>query len=187
MMRPFMLSRMAGTRMVAAPRAAMFPLVRAFHSAMPLFNQTAAAAAAAAAAAVPLTAAPLAAAPTALPDLTPLKLSPPDSLYALLRVHTRPFLVTKGDLVALPYNVKQASVGDKLTFDDVTTIGNSQFTYHQAGGIDPQLYEITGVVVDKTKKQLTQRIVKQKRQRGYRRAINKSPYTVVRISELRLL
>ncbi|ODQ78125.1 hypothetical protein BABINDRAFT_168699 [Babjeviella inositovora NRRL Y-12698] len=119
-------------------------------------------------------------------DLTPLKLSPSASLYATIKVHGRQFLVTEGDIINLPYNVKEADIGDKLHLNDVVTIGNRDFTYHQSEGISQDLYKISCTVIEKTKKQLSKRIIKQKRTREYRRAFNKSPYTVVRVNELKL-
>lgn len=58
-------------------------------------------------------------------DLTPLKLS--NELYAIFRIHNRPYLVTKGDTVTLPFKLKQAEIGDILNLEDVTTIGSRNY------------------------------------------------------------
>ncbi|QEU62533.1 Mrpl49 [Kluyveromyces lactis] len=116
-------------------------------------------------------------------DLTPLKLS--NELYAVFRIHNRPYLVTEGDKVILPFKLKQAEVGDVLNLTDVTTIGSRNFKLVDEP-IDPSLYTIKATVLEKTKRPLRVREVTKRRNRKVRHAVNKADLTILRISELKV-
>ncbi|KAG7731132.1 hypothetical protein KL948_003412 [Ogataea haglerorum] len=119
-----------------------------------------------------------------VPDLTPLKYE--QNLYASLRVHNRPYLVTKGDEMILPFRLKNAEVGDVLNFHDVTTIGSRNYTYNLSGSIDPSIFTIKAVVVEKTKKPMYVKEITKRRNRHTRHVKVKHDYTVLRVSELKL-
>lgn len=116
-------------------------------------------------------------------DTTPLKLS--NELYAIFKIHNRPYLVTKGDKVFLPFKLKQAEVGDILNLTDVTTIGSRNYKIVDYP-LDPSLYTIKATVLEKTKRPLRIREITKRRNRKVRHAINKSDITVLRISELKM-
>ncbi|CAM9010829.1 unnamed protein product [Wickerhamomyces anomalus] len=118
-----------------------------------------------------------------LPDLSPLKLS--NELYAVVRVHGNPFLVTEGDIMNLPYHLKTADVGDVLHFTDVTTIGTRNFTYANEP-VDPRLVSIKAVVIEKTKNPMTIKEVTKRRNRRVRHAISKRHKTRLRVTEIKL-
>ncbi|AGO13238.1 AaceriAFR091Wp [[Ashbya] aceris (nom. inval.)] len=116
-------------------------------------------------------------------DLGPLRLA--NDLYAVFRIHNRPYLVTKGDQVILPFKLKQADVGDVLHLNDVTTIGSRNYKLVDHP-IDPSLYSLQATVIEKTKRPLRVREVTKRRNRRVRHALNKADLTILRISELRL-
>lgn len=116
-------------------------------------------------------------------DLTPLKLE--GDIYAVIKVHNNPFLVTEGDKVILPYNLKHAQVGDVLDFHHVTTLGSRNYTFTDEV-IDPSLYTIKAVVLEKTKLPMRVTKVTKRRNRKVRHAISKPERTILRITELKL-
>lgn len=116
-------------------------------------------------------------------DTTPLKLS--NELYAILRVHNRPYLVTIGDRVILPFKLKQAEVGDVLNFNDVTTIGSRNYKLVD-DPIDPSLFTLKATVLEKTKRAFQIREVTKRRNRKVRHAKSKGDLTILRISELKI-
>ncbi|QLG74778.1 hypothetical protein HG535_0H01040 [Zygotorulaspora mrakii] len=116
-------------------------------------------------------------------DTTPLKLS--NELYAILRVHNRPYLLTLGDKLVLPFKLKQAEVGDVLDFNDVTTVGSRNYKLVD-DPIDPSLFSLKAVVLEKTKRAFQVREVTKRRNRKVRHAKSKGDLTVLRISELKL-
>ncbi|AMD19342.1 HBR441Cp [Eremothecium sinecaudum] len=116
-------------------------------------------------------------------DVTPLKLS--NELYATFRIHNRPYLVTKGDKVYLPFNLKQGEIGDVLHLKDVTTIGSRNFKIVDEP-LDPSLFTLTATIVEKTKLPYKVKEVTKRRNRRVRHAISKPCLTVLRISELKI-
>lgn len=116
-------------------------------------------------------------------DLAPLKLS--NELYAIFKIHERPYLVTKGDKVILPFKLKEANVGDILNLTDVTTIGSRNYKLVD-NPIDKSIYSLKAVVLEKTKRAYQVREVTKRRNRRVRHAVNKADQTVIRISELKV-
>lgn len=116
-------------------------------------------------------------------DITPLRYS--NELYAAFRVHNRPYLVTLGDKVVLPFKLKQADVGDILNLNDVTTIGSRNYQLID-NPIDPKLFTLKATVLEKTKRAFQIREVTKRRNRRVRHAKNKADLTVLRITELKV-
>ncbi|GAV56010.1 hypothetical protein ZYGR_0AZ01820 [Zygosaccharomyces rouxii] len=116
-------------------------------------------------------------------NITPLKYS--NELYAVFRIHNRPYLVTLGDKVILPFKLKQADVGDVLNLNDVTTIGSRNYQLID-NPIDTKLFTLKATVLEKTKRAFQIREVTKRRNRRVRHAINKADLTVLRISELKV-
>ncbi|AET40721.1 mitochondrial 54S ribosomal protein bL21m Ecym_6345 [Eremothecium cymbalariae DBVPG len=116
-------------------------------------------------------------------DVAPLKLS--NELYAIFRIHNRPYLVTNGDKVILPYKIKDAEVGDILNLEDVTTIGSRNYKIVDYP-LDPSLYTIKATILEKTKRPISIREITKRRNRKVRHAVSKGDLTVLRISELKL-
>ncbi|CEP22256.1 unnamed protein product [Cyberlindnera jadinii] len=119
----------------------------------------------------------------AVPDLTPLKLE--GDLYAVVKVHNNPFLVTKGDKMVLPFNLKTAEVGDVLNFHNVTTIGSRNYTFVDEP-ISPELFTIKATVLEKTKLPMRVTEKTKRRQRIVKHAISKPHRTILRVTELKL-
>lgn len=117
------------------------------------------------------------------PDITPLKLA--TDLYAIFRIHNRPYLVTEGDKVILPFHMKEAQVGDILNLTDVTTLGSRNFTL-QGSPINSSLYELKATVIEKTKRKFEVREVTKRRQRRVRHAKSKGDLTILRIHSLQV-
>ncbi|GAV51214.1 hypothetical protein ZYGR_0AD03970 [Zygosaccharomyces rouxii] len=116
-------------------------------------------------------------------DITPIKYS--NELYAVFRIHNRPYLVTLGDKVVLPFKLKQADVGDILNLNDVTTIGSRNYQLID-NPIDTKLFTLKATVLEKTKRAFQIKEVTKRRNRRVRHAKNKADLTVLRISELKV-
>lgn len=117
-------------------------------------------------------------------SLLPLKFE--QNLYATLKIHNRSYLVTKGDLVNLPFNMKTAQIGDVISFSKIDTLGSRNYTYHLKDGIDTDKVTVTGVIVEKTKKPMTLKEVTKKRDRHVKHILSKHDLTVIRINELKI-
>lgn len=119
-----------------------------------------------------------------LDSLQPLKFE--QNLYATIKVHNRSYLVTKGDLVNLPFNMNKAQIGDQINFSKIDTIGSRNYTYHLNDSIDLDKVTVTGIVVEKTKKPMTIKEVTKKRDRHVKHILSKHDLTVIRINELKI-
>lgn len=117
-------------------------------------------------------------------SLLPLKFE--QNLYATIKVHNRSYLVTKGDLVNLPFNLHSAEIGDTINFSKIDTLGSRNYTYHLTDGIDTDKVTVTGVVVEKTKKPMTVKEVTKRRDRHVKHSLSKHDLTVIRINELKI-
>ncbi|TID21214.1 hypothetical protein CANINC_003494 [Pichia inconspicua] len=117
-------------------------------------------------------------------DLTPLKFE--QNLYATIKVHNQPYLVTKGDLVNLPFKMRAAQVGDIINFTKIDTVGSRNYTLHADDGIDTSKVTVKGVVVEKTKKPMIVKEVTKRRDRHVKHVFSKHDLTIVRISELKI-
>lgn len=118
------------------------------------------------------------------PDLTPLKFE--QNIYATIDIHNRPYLVTLGDEITLPFRMKHAEIGDTLRFTDIKTLGSKNYTYNISEGIDPSVATIKGVILEKTKNPMTVKEITKRRNRHTRHVQVKHDLTKVRITELSL-
>lgn len=107
-------------------------------------------------------------------------------LYAIMKLHNLPYLVTKGDKVYLPYKLKNASIGDVLNITEVTTLGSPSYTLNAKEGIAPELFELKASVVEITREPVYQ-VVRKKQRCRRKKTFNVEPFqTVLMINELKL-
>lgn len=116
-------------------------------------------------------------------DVTPLREA--TRLYARIHIHNWNLLVTEGDLIKLPVDLKDADIGDTLVFDQVSEIGSRNYTL-SGERIDPSHFSIKGVVIEKTreKRKITERT--RARRRHVRHVVSNNRLTVIRVSELKI-
>lgn len=121
------------------------------------------------------------------PDAASLKpLEEADALYARLHIHNWNLLVTQGDIIKLPVNMKDVKVGDKIVFNEVSQIGSRTHTLTGSPRIDPGLFTVKGVVMEKTRVKRAVDHVTRRRRRHVRNVVSNNCLTVIRVSELRL-
>lgn len=108
------------------------------------------------------------------------------ALYARLHVHNWNMLVTQGDLVKLPVNMKDVKVGDTISFNEVSEIGSRNHTLTGSPRIDPNAFTLKGVVMEKTRVKRAIRHVTRRRRRHVKNVVSNNSLTVIRVSELGL-
>lgn len=121
---------------------------------------------------------------TYVKDITPLVEAP--IIYATIHIHNRKFLVTEGDQITIPVRFKDAEVGDTLDFNEVSNLGSRDYTLTGKSRIDPRLFSIKGVVIEKSR--VKRKILEKtkRRRRHTRHFVIKNPLTVIRINELKV-
>lgn len=109
-----------------------------------------------------------------------------NKLYAILRFHNIPYLVTKGDKIILPTKMKNVQVGDQLSINNVTTIGSPNFTFNDSEGIDTKLFDIKANVVEITREPYYEVYRKKQRCRRLKTIPVQNYQTILMINELKL-
>ncbi|KAI0171978.1 hypothetical protein GGR52DRAFT_548512 [Hypoxylon sp. FL1284] len=133
-------------------------------------------------------------------ELFPLLRAQPGGHYATVHVHGRPYLVTQGDRVRLPFRMPGVVPGDVLRLDRVSTLGSRDYTLlgtapsassasngHEFGFVDPALFECRATVLGHESEPLRVMVKTKRRNRRAQRVKSKHRYTILRISELKLL
>ncbi|XXG98668.1 60S acidic ribosomal protein P2 [Hypoxylon texense] len=119
-------------------------------------------------------------------ELFPLLRAQP-SHYLTVHVHGRPYLVTEGDRVRLPFLMHGVVPGDVLRLDRASTIGSRDYTLLGEPYVDPALFECRATVLGVEGEPLRVKVKTKRRNRRSRQVHSKHRYTVLRISELKLL
>lgn len=106
--------------------------------------------------------------------------------YIVAELHARPYLLTEGDHLRLPFLMPKVKTGDVLRFNRATALGSRDFTLKGAPHIDERMFEcrvrITGVESEPLRiKEKTKR-----RQRHTKQARSKHRYTILRVMDVRV-
>ncbi|KAG7292176.1 hypothetical protein NEMBOFW57_002211 [Staphylotrichum longicolle] len=106
--------------------------------------------------------------------------------YITVLIHGRPYLVTQGDSLRLPFKMAGVEPGDVLRLDRASVLGSRDFTLRGAPHVDPRLFECRAVVTGTESEPLRLTVKKKRRCRRSRTVKSKHRYTVLRISELKI-
>jgi large subunit ribosomal protein L21 len=106
--------------------------------------------------------------------------------YVVAQLHARPFLLTEGDHVRLPFLMPKVKAGDILRFNRASAVGSRDFTLKGAPIVDERIYEcrvrVTGVDAEPLRiKEKTKR-----RNRHVKQAKSKHRYTLMRVMDVRV-
>ncbi|KAI0846892.1 hypothetical protein F5Y00DRAFT_242771 [Daldinia vernicosa] len=119
-------------------------------------------------------------------ELFPLLRAQP-AHYITIHIHGRPYLVTEGDRIRLPFLMHDVLPGDVLRLDRASTLGSRDYTLLGSPHVDPSLFECRATVLGVESEPLRVKIKTKRRNRRSRRVASKHRYTILRISELKLL
>ncbi|CAG8936045.1 unnamed protein product [Penicillium salamii] len=106
--------------------------------------------------------------------------------YVVAQLHARPYLLTEGDHLRLPFLMPKVKAGDILRFNRASAVGSRDFTMKGTPTIDERIYEcrvrVTGVDSEPLRiKEKTKR-----RQRHTKHATSKHRYTLMRVMDVRV-
>ncbi|RYP79327.1 hypothetical protein DL769_003008 [Monosporascus sp. CRB-8-3] len=119
-------------------------------------------------------------------ELLPLLRAQPGH-YITAHIHGFPYLVTPGDQVRLPFRMPGVLPGDVLRLDRASVLGSRDYTLKGAPWIDDSLFECRAVVLGTESEPLRVKVKTKRRNRRAQRVTSKHKYTVLRISELKIL
>ena len=117
--------------------------------------------------------------------LASLAAQPPH--YITAYIHARPYLLTEGDSVRLPFLMPNATLGTTLRLNRAGILGSRDYTYRGYPWVDDQYFVCRAVVTGVEQEPERVKIKKKQRQRRTKRIKSQHSYTTLRITELRIL
>lgn len=122
-------------------------------------------------------------APSLPPPLLPILAAQPP-YYIVAHVHNRPYLLTTGDVLRLPFHLPNAAPGTILRLNRASAIGSRDYTYRGKPWVDERFY-VCRVRVMGVEGEPMRIIKKTKRRQRYVQTVKrKMRYTVVRCLEV---
>ncbi|EAQ89241.1 hypothetical protein CHGG_05860 [Chaetomium globosum CBS 148.51] len=106
--------------------------------------------------------------------------------YITVHIHGRPYLVTAGDSVRLPFKMPGVSPGMVLRLNRATAVGSRDFTLRGAPYVDERLFECRAVVTGTEAEPMRTLVKKKRRCRRSKTVTSKHRFTTLRISELKI-
>ncbi|KAJ5714831.1 uncharacterized protein N7483_012012 [Penicillium malachiteum] len=106
--------------------------------------------------------------------------------YVVAELHARPFLLTEGDHIRLPFLMPKVKTGDVLRFNRASALGSRDFTLKGAPHIDERLFECRVRVIGVESEPLRIKEKTKRRQRHVKQAKSKHRYTIMRVMNVRV-
>ncbi|QSS62155.1 aconitate hydratase [Histoplasma capsulatum] len=125
---------------------------------------------------------------TLTPSLTSLlpHLTTQTPHYITAHLHARPYLLTAGDTLRLPFLMPNVKAGDILRFNRASVIGSRDFTLKGAPYVDERLFECRVRVIGTESEPLRIKEKTKQRQRHVRRVKSKHRYTILRVVDVKV-
>lgn len=106
--------------------------------------------------------------------------------YVVAELHARPYLLTAGDNLRLPFLMPNVKTGDILRFNRASAIGSRDFTLKGSPHVDERLFECRVRVTGTEAEPLRIKEKTKRRQRHTKQARSKHRYTIMRVMEVRI-
>ncbi|KAK0628479.1 ribosomal protein L21-like protein [Bombardia bombarda] len=122
------------------------------------------------------------------PGVPPASASEVDSPghYLTVHIHGKPYLVTEGDSVRLPFKMPGVEPGDVLRLNRAAVVGSRDFTLQGTPYVDERLFACRATVVGTEAEPMRVLIKKKRRTRRKKHVFSKHRHTILRISEVRI-
>jgi large subunit ribosomal protein L21 len=118
-------------------------------------------------------------------ELLPLLAVQP-SHYISAHIHGKPYLVTPGDIVRLPFHMPGVVPGDILRLNRASAIGSRDFTLKGTPYVDERIFECRARVMGTEAEPMRIKEKTKRRNRKVKTVRSKHKYTILRIAELRV-
>ncbi|CAG8984205.1 hypothetical protein HYALB_00004188 [Hymenoscyphus albidus] len=137
---------------------------------------------------VPLQPAPIAkplALDPSITEMLPLLAAQP-SHYITIHIHGKPYLVTAGDTVRLPFHMPGVVPGDVLRLNRAANLGSRDYTLKGAPYVDERLFECRARVMGTEAEPLRIKEKKKRRNRRINWVQTKLKFTILKIAEVKI-
>ncbi|KAF3481607.1 YmL49 [Arthroderma uncinatum] len=118
---------------------------------------------------------------TLLPDL-----ATQPSHYITAHLHARPYLLTAGDTLRLPFRMPNVQAGDVLRLNRASNIGSRDFTLKGAPYLDERLFECRVRVLGVEAEPIRIKEKTKRRQRHVRRVKSKHKFTILKVVDVKV-
>ncbi|KIM97634.1 hypothetical protein OIDMADRAFT_20169 [Oidiodendron maius Zn] len=118
-------------------------------------------------------------------ELLPLLAAQP-SHYISAHIHGRPYLVTAGDIVRLPFRMPGVVPGDVLRLNRASSLGSRDYTLKGAPYLDERIFECRARVMGTESEPMRFKEKTKRRNRKVNVVKSKHKFTILRISELKI-
>ena len=106
------------------------------------------------------------------------------SKYISALIHGRPYLLTVGDSVRLPFQMPGVAPGDVLRLNRASAIGSRDYTLKGVPHVDERVFEARAIVMGTEGEPARIKIKKKQRTRRSKTVISKHKFTVLKLVEL---
>lgn len=106
--------------------------------------------------------------------------------YITAHLHARPYLLTAGDTLRLPFYMHGVKPGDVLRLNRAANLGSRDYTLKGSPYLDERLFECRATVVGVESEPMRVKEKTKRRQRRVKRVKSKMRFTVLRVSEVRV-
>jgi len=118
-------------------------------------------------------------------ELLPLLATQP-SHYVSAHIHGKPYLVTVGDMVRLPFHMPGVVPGDVLRLNRASSLGSRDYTLKGTPYVDERLFECRARVMGVEAEPMRIKEKTKRRNRKIKTVRSKLKFTILRISDLKI-
>ncbi|KAH7397909.1 ribosomal protein L21-like protein [Cadophora sp. MPI-SDFR-AT-0126] len=118
-------------------------------------------------------------------ELLPLLATQP-SHYVSAHIHGKPYLVTVGDMVRLPFHMPGVVPGDVLRLNRASSLGSRDYTLKGSPYVDERLFECRARVMGVEAEPMRIKEKTKRRNRKVKTVKSKLKFTILRISDLKI-
>lgn len=106
--------------------------------------------------------------------------------YISAHLHDRPYLITEGDHLRLPFLMPNVQTGDVLRFNRASILGSRDFTLKGTPYVDERLFECRVRVMGVDSEPLRVKEKTKRRRRHVQKVTSKHRYTLLRVMEVKV-
>ncbi|TAQ83327.1 hypothetical protein B7494_g8347 [Chlorociboria aeruginascens] len=122
---------------------------------------------------------------SSIQEMLPL-LAAQTSHFITAHIHARPYLVTAGDIVRLPFHMPGVIPGDILRLNRASALGSRDYTLKGAPYLDERLFECRATVMGTEAEPLRIKKKTKQRNRKVKTVKSKHKFTILRIAEVKV-
>jgi large subunit ribosomal protein L21 len=118
-------------------------------------------------------------------ELLPLLAAQP-SHYISAHIHGRPYLVTAGDMIRLPFHMPGVVPGDVLRLNRASALGSRDYTLKGTPYVDERLFECRATVMGTEAEPMRIKEKTKRRNRKTKTVKSKHKFTILRVVEVKI-